>query len=489
MKKTAFKGPQRTTGFRSITQPVDQETRSIAPTINQGAGSGVPTGATRLRNRSQGTPQPKPATTPQNESHQARLARALLRNRKIANRGRSDCMTGKCTLINRDQGTQDGFSLPKDGWYHIAPKGQFTHRESGTEQLLDEQAMGAMLNAFRKASKEPNFPGVLVDFDHFSLDVNHESRAAGWITAMQNRPNGLWARIRWSKTGREAVENGDYRLVSPVWLRDEMEDAGNGRLRPLRLDSLALTNDPNLKGMVPLSNDNRSVEPNCGASKPVRNQNTMDYRTMLLSLLGLPPEATDEQVQAAVDGTMSNMAQQQKPTPPKTDPKELEYPTANMATPGEEEDPNKVMNSEDDPTDEEIANMDDEEKDEYVNRLRNRNSGMLNELVERDLKDYESVIGDPQEMRRQLLANRTGTIKLLKAIKAKKPTTKANRPAPVYNREQRPAAPELTKDQASTQATTNANKIANRAKELQASLRVPYRRAFAMAQKEVVEQI
>jgi len=43
-------------------------------------------------------------------------------------------------------------------------------------------------------------------------------------------------------------------LVSPVWLARDVEDLGGGRVRPLRLDSVALTNSPNMKGMVPLSN-------------------------------------------------------------------------------------------------------------------------------------------------------------------------------------------------------------------------------------------
>lgn len=37
-------------------------------------------------------------------------------------------------------------------------------------------------------------------------------------------------------------------------------DLGDGKVRPVRLLNAAVTNDPNLKGLVPLSNAARSAE-------------------------------------------------------------------------------------------------------------------------------------------------------------------------------------------------------------------------------------
>jgi hypothetical protein len=154
-------------------------------------------------------------------------------------------------ILNRDT-----FELPGDGWYQVAPLGEFPHRPSGVIQVVDKDACDAMANAFTEQAKQANFAGLLIDFDHFSLDDKLKSEAAGWITELQNRDDGLWAKIRWSDLGQESVKGGRYRFLSPVWSQRDCVDLGDGRLRPVRLLNAAVTNDPNLKGMVPLSNRN-----------------------------------------------------------------------------------------------------------------------------------------------------------------------------------------------------------------------------------------
>jgi hypothetical protein len=215
-------------------------------------------------------------------------------------------------LLNRE-----GFSMPVDGWYQLAPVGEFAHVAAGVVQVVDRDACEAMVQAFRAEAQAANFAGLLVDFDHFSLDGEKRSEAAGWIVELdcrlgdgaeaeprigtdghglgigensrltnaepQNHEGesgagedsttkvtkntkageagaGLWARIRWSDVGEEAVKGGRYRFLSPVWSRGDCVDLGNGRVRPVRLLNAAVTNDPNLKGMRPLSNSGRASE-------------------------------------------------------------------------------------------------------------------------------------------------------------------------------------------------------------------------------------
>lgn len=160
--------------------------------------------------------------------------------------------TGIATLFNR---SNDGaFATPKDGWYQIVPKGEFPHNDSGKLQVLDADALKSIVNRFNDEAKSENFPGILVDFDHFSTDPGKPSEAAGWIEQVENRTDGVWGKIRWSDVGLAAVSGGRYRLTSPVWNRKDCETLSGDRIRPMRLDSLALTNDPNMKGSVPLSN-------------------------------------------------------------------------------------------------------------------------------------------------------------------------------------------------------------------------------------------
>ena len=152
------------------------------------------------------------------------------------------------------------FTIPADGWYQISALGEFAHSPTGLLQIVDEPACRAIMQRFQQEAAAPNFPGVLVDFDHFSLEQDKPSAAAGWITALDFRPgSGLWAQIRWSDAGLSAVQGGRYRFISPVWRQDECEPLGNARIRPRHLCNAALTNDPNIAGMVPLSNSRRRL--------------------------------------------------------------------------------------------------------------------------------------------------------------------------------------------------------------------------------------
>ena len=114
-----------------------------------------------------------------------------------------------------------------------------------------------MARTFAEEARQPNFPGLLVDFDHASHDPAQPTTAAGWISSLEPRDDGLYAQVRWSDLGHAALTGGRYRLASPVWNRADCDEwcapFGDDRdalhLRPRRLDRLALTNDPNLPGL------------------------------------------------------------------------------------------------------------------------------------------------------------------------------------------------------------------------------------------------
>jgi hypothetical protein len=69
-------------------------------------------------------------------------------------------------ILNRES-----FSLPEDGWYHVAPLGVFPHAASGVVQVVDAEACEAMVSAFGVEAAGVNFAGLLIDFDPFSLDA------------------------------------------------------------------------------------------------------------------------------------------------------------------------------------------------------------------------------------------------------------------------------------------------------------------------------
>jgi phage I-like protein len=194
-------------------------------------------------------------------------------------------------------------SLPDDGWYHIAPLGEFSVKRANGErimQVIDDRAMKAMADRLI-AEGGP----LLVDYDHFSYDTEKPSEAAGWIYELDAREDGLWARIEWTDTGGAAVMNKRYRFVSPVWYPDECEPVENkaGAIRPLRLDSIALTNSPNLKGMRPLSNRGTEEQPlthRAEEGKPMKE---------LITLLGLKEDATPEAIVNSVTALKNSAAE------------------------------------------------------------------------------------------------------------------------------------------------------------------------------------
>jgi len=80
-------------------------------------------------------------------------------------------------ILNRN------FELPEDGWYQLAPAGEYpvaTPGQTGPKlvQVLDDMAFAAMANRFGQLAQVPNFTGMLVDFDHFSLDGEKRSEAS-----------------------------------------------------------------------------------------------------------------------------------------------------------------------------------------------------------------------------------------------------------------------------------------------------------------------
>jgi phage I-like protein len=169
------------------------------------------------------------------------------------------------------------FATGADGWIHLAPFGEHPH-EHGL-QIFNQAEADAIVSAWEADGR----PEILVDFDHFSLEKGKPTEAAGWIKEITRRDDGLWGRPEWTDVGKPAVEGRRYRFTSPVW-QCAKDNAGN--LHPETLLDVALTNQPNLRGLVPL---NRKT-----------NTTPVIMNKELLALLGLAEGADEAAVIAAV---------------------------------------------------------------------------------------------------------------------------------------------------------------------------------------------
>ena len=304
-------------------------------------------------------------------------------------------------------------------WHKLVPIGEFPH-PSGVTQVIDAPAVVSMAKSFDGSAK------TLIDFDHYSdlsagdlailngLGVQLPSEAAGWVTAVEPRADGLWGSIDWTPAGAAALLNKTYRFLSPVWLRSACETVAAGKLRPLSLAKLGLTNEPNIRAMPALANradTDRLAGPDVlvnsapadsgttSPGAPGRKESNMDFKAELLALLGLPAEATDEQISAACAAKTTKDTEVQ-----------------NRATAAE----GKVVQFE---------------------------TAALVAQVEADLATHGAKIANRDQWKAALMANRAETIKLLEALpepsqkllnrrEAKQPTTPGVGETTLANRRQ-----------------------------------------------------
>jgi hypothetical protein len=147
------------------------------------------------------------------------------------------------------------FQFAADGWFQLCAYGDYPHADHGVVQRCDAEAFAGIMANFNAEAASPNFPGKLIDFEHGSFDATKpNTEAAGWIVELQVRPEGLFARPRWSDSGHAALAGGRYRFVSPVWMKSDCVEVEPKVLRPMRLYNAGLTNHANIRGMAPITN-------------------------------------------------------------------------------------------------------------------------------------------------------------------------------------------------------------------------------------------
>jgi|GEM_PF-2918772 len=133
---------------------------------------------------------------------------------------------------------------------HPHPKG--LQRVSFDVARRLEQAFHSLRGRLaRRFGGLPVFVGHPDDPDFAGRPGHGDSRAHAWIVDLSARPDGLYGLVRWGKSGREFIDNANYKFFSPRWV---MRAVGNGVFEPVRLISVGLTNTPNIPGEV-ISNE------------------------------------------------------------------------------------------------------------------------------------------------------------------------------------------------------------------------------------------
>lgn len=248
----------------------------------------------------------------------------------------------------------DSVEVGKPITIQVAPEGKYPQfvdddtAEGGTRevvQILDRQAMDTLVANFEKLKAESEAKGqkygVLVDADH-SSETSTNTAAMAWVTRLYvDDEKGLMAEIEPTSLGAERINGKVYRFVSGAWTLDE-------DCRPETLVSIGLTNKPNLPvgaivnasqvgevkstaGVEDIDvtpnepddtatkSDDDNGEPNGEPEPPpgdVVNDNdniNPDNQEGVINMnlkekLGLPEEATDVEVEQAVDALIERCA-------------------------------------------------------------------------------------------------------------------------------------------------------------------------------------
>lgn len=171
----------------------------------------------------------------------------------------------------------------------ISPFGVFEKIEADGKrkvQNCDAVALAAVVADWKRRGS----PKILLDYLH------KRGEAAGWFTALRVDPlQGLLGDCEFTPDGAKAITDGVYRFPSPDW------SAGSDG-RPFCLHTVGLTNTP----AIPVKPILNSAGP-AGESQNNKPQKENPKMEKIKTLLGLPPEADEAAVEAAVQALLNKL--------------------------------------------------------------------------------------------------------------------------------------------------------------------------------------
>jgi hypothetical protein len=176
------------------------------------------------------------------------------------------------------------FTPGADGWVRLSKYGNFPHAQ-GLQRFFKADAVN-LVNEFNGLLRTPQrllgLPWYIGHPDHPKFkDRYTDTKAYGRIKGLEAREDGLFANVKWSPAGEELIRSEAFHGHSMNWGCRLI----NGAYVPVRLKSVGFTNEPNIE-----------VDP-----ITLANEEDTLMKKQLIEKLGLPADATDEQVLAAVD--------------------------------------------------------------------------------------------------------------------------------------------------------------------------------------------
>jgi phage I-like protein len=180
----------------------------------------------------------------------------------------------------------DDPAMPTSTWIQAMPIGEYEHPVHGKISFTPER-----VKQFAQGVKEKWRGQELdIDYDHKAKD----GAAAGWVKDAEGRDDGLWILVEWTKDAYQKLKDKAYRYFSPEFVAWEHPKTKT-KYKDVLLGG-ALTNRPFLKDILPI-NLSEVIESNANPKSASEGGSmTPEQIKQLAKLLGLPEDATAEQV-------------------------------------------------------------------------------------------------------------------------------------------------------------------------------------------------
>ena len=140
-------------------------------------------------------------------------------------------------------------------WIQVAKIGEFFSQRYGNFAITSDDLRQMLVNF---TSVTPLAPTQLpVDYDHLSMNPKNpgDGKAAGWFKTgkmeLRRGDSELWAEVEFTPVALHAIEQKEYRFISPSFVKDYVWK--NGKNIGTTLIAAAITNHPFLEGMASIT--------------------------------------------------------------------------------------------------------------------------------------------------------------------------------------------------------------------------------------------
>ena len=146
-----------------------------------------------------------------------------------------------CRETSGEDGARWFQTFPPYGRYPVG--GTIEDAPDGAEFVIDEASVREVMDAFLRDADRPDWPGILVDREHFSTLADKPSDAMAWARGIRQAPDGsIWTRWDFTPEGERLWNERVLVSRSPYFIGVASDDGLE--YRPARLVSIGMTNTP-----------------------------------------------------------------------------------------------------------------------------------------------------------------------------------------------------------------------------------------------------